>query len=172
MAKYDNVIKKIISKYEKSLSKHMPGVGNWDVWTVDKAAISDMFEEVKHLRSITKPVPKTLGDISDLPEELRAELSAIKTDDVEDQIFTIINASDDREANIDTILVELYRRFGTVHKRNYITNKLWRMVNKSEMLWNGESGKGYYTTKEPNNSGDTATQRNSDDLDLDEQIPF
>jgi len=153
MAEFDkpvnDIIDAILSRYTTSIGHVNTTEDRKKEFIREKSALQDLLKELKHLRAITKPVPKTLGDISDLPEELRAELSALKTDDVEDQIFTIINSCEDKEANIDTILVELYRRFQGIHKRTYITNKLWRMVNKSEVLWNGPSGKGYYTTEEP-----------------------
>ena len=175
MAKFDKTVNDIIDAYKRSITKFMPGTEPWTRREKEIDALKSMIEEVKRLRSITKPVPKTLGDISDLPDELKAELSAIKTDDVEDQIFTIINSCEGKQANIDTILVELYRRFQGVHKRTYITNKLWRMVNKSEMLWGGEGGKGYYTTKQPTQL-EQLEHRLLNGLkpvvDLDDEIPF
>jgi len=172
VAEFDKTVNEIIGVYERSLGKQLPGTDSWKKRKAEIKALEALVTEVKHLRSITKPVPKTLGDLSDLPDELKAELSAIKTDDVEDQIFTIINSCEGKEANIDTILVELYRRFQGVHKRNYITNKLWRMVNKSEMLWAGEGGKGYYTTLEPQESDPKIDKIIKETFDLDDEIPF
>ncbi|PHS77453.1 MAG: hypothetical protein COB56_03265 [Robiginitomaculum sp.] len=173
MAELDKIVNNIIGTYDRSLSTMAPGMANYDSWIRDRGAITELFNEVKHLRSITKPVPKTLGDLSDLPDELKAELSAIKTDDLEDQIFTIINAAGG-EANIDTILVELFRRFNLVQKRTYITNKLWRMTQKDGLLWAAD-GKGIYTTKEPNSlSGSGAESDNTpnDISKLDTDLPF
>lgn len=172
MAEFDKTVNEILGVLKKSLAKQLPGTDQWDSREKQVSALKSLIDEVHHLRSVTKPVPRTLGDISDLPEELRAELSAIKTDDVEDQIFTIVNSCENKEANIDTILVELYRRFQGVHKRNYITNKLWRMVNKSEMLWNGSSGKGYYTTIEPKVSESEIDDAINSAFDMDIDVPF
>lgn len=173
MAESDKIVNGVIDALDRAMNKSMPGMDIWISRKRDKEALIDLLEEVKRLRSITKPVPKTLGDISDLPEELLSELSAIKTDDVEDQIFTIVNSCEGKEANIDTILVELFRRFHGVHKRTYITNKLWRMINKSETLWNGPSGKGYYTTLEPKNAPKSGQVEGPiENFDLDDEIPF
>ena len=147
MAEHDKIVNKIIATYDRTISNTLPGTENHERWSRDRKAIMALFDEAKHLRSITKPVTKALGDLSDIPDELKAELSAIKTDDLENQIFTIINA-DGGESNIDTILIELFRRFGVVQRRTYITNKLWRMTQKEGLIWPAE-GKGYYTTAEP-----------------------
>ena len=175
MAESDKIVNGVIGAYRRSLSRLTVGTDDWIRRNDEVSALESILEELRHLRSVTKPVPKTLGDISDLPDELKAELSAIKTDDVEDQIFTIINSCEGKEANIDTILVELFRRFQGVHKRTYITNKLWRMVNKSEMLWGGDGGKGYYTTKQPTQL-EQLEHRLVNGLkpvvDLDDEIPF
>jgi len=174
MAEYDKVVNDIIGAYGRAMSIEMPGSEMWQNRKRDNEALSAMVEEVKRLRTLTKPVPRTLGDLSDLPDELKAELSAIKTDDLEDQIFTIINAAGG-EANIDTILVELFRRYSVVQKRTYITNKLWRMTQKDGLIWTAE-GKGFYTTKEPQKNTKTIS---SDDEFLNslleasgEEIPF
>jgi len=165
MAKSDRTVNDIINRYDTSIGNQEIGSSKWEKFFAEKNALLELVEEVERLRKVTKPVPKTLGDISDLPEELLSELSAIKTDDLENQMFTIINACEDKQANIDTILVELYRRFNVIQKRTYLTNKLWRMTQKDGLLWAAE-GKGYYTTLEPKvKSAETV-------YDLDDEIPF
>lgn len=175
MAEFDTTVNNMVSFYQKHIAASGPENVHKARWEKEVAAILEMQAELKHLRKITKPVPKVLGDISDLPQELIDELSAIKTDSLEDQIFTIINSCEDKEANIDTILVELFRRFQVVQKRTYLTNKLWRMTQKDGVLWAAD-GKGFYTTVEPDVS--QMSDKELDKLiatspfDLDDEVPF
>lgn len=97
------------------------------------------------LEAKTRPIPVSNGeDLSDLPPELLKELSSTKTDELETQIVTIINAAS-TVADIDTILINLYRRFEVVQTRRFLQNKLWRMTQK-EIIWSVEGKKGSYTT--------------------------
>lgn len=173
MAEFEITVNDIINRYDRSIEAQEVDSPKRKKFTKEKNVLLDLMDEIARLRKITKPVPKTLGDISDLPEELLSELSAIKTDDLEDQMFTIINASENKEANIDTILVELYRRFNVIQKRTYITNKLWRMTQKDGLIWPAE-GKGFYTTIEPTLIDKIERQMESQipNYDLDDEIPF
>lgn len=173
MAEFDKIVNSILDRFDRSIASADVDSKRFAAFTKERDALASFIAELKHLRSITRPIPQTLGDLSDLPDELKAELSAIKTDDLENQIFTIINAAGG-EANIDTILIELFRRFDVVQKRTYITNKLWRMTQKEGLIWAAE-GKGYYTTTEPASPlhelrDNIETVRNH--LTLDDEIPF
>lgn len=130
--------------------------------------------ELKRLKALTAALPPDLGNIYDLPQELIDELSVAKTDELEDQLVTVINAYDGA-ASLDQILVGLYRRFKIVQKRRFIQNKLYRM----DMIWSVDGKKGVYTTIKP----DEDDQKTSEDaeegyteaskrIDLDDEIPF
>ena len=80
-------------------------------------------------KQLTAPIAKSLGDLSDLPEELLRELSFIKTDELEDQILTVMRACDGK-VNLDQVLVGLYRKFKVVQTRRYLQNKMYRMWKK------------------------------------------
>lgn len=97
------------------------------------------------LEGLTSALPPDLGNIHDLPQELLEELSVAKTDELEDQLVTVIN-SYGGEATLDQILVGLFRKFKVVQKRRFVQNKLYRM----EMVWSVPGKKGVYTTTEPN----------------------
>ncbi|MFZ0946154.1 MAG: hypothetical protein WB930_13880 [Syntrophobacteraceae bacterium] len=77
-------------------------------------------------------VGKRLGNLSDIPEELRKQLQATKTDEFERQILEVLS---DLEGigNIDEILVGLYRRFGIVQQRAFLSNKLYRMTTSGHL---------------------------------------
>ncbi len=96
------------------------------------------------LEGLTSALPPDLGNIHDLPQELLNELSVSKTDEIEDQIVTVINAYGG-EASLDQILVGLYRKFRVTQKRRFMQNKLYRM----SMVWSVSGRKGIYTTTEP-----------------------
>lgn len=143
---------------------------------VDLALIA---QEIERLRAVTKPLPKFKGeDISDLPPSLQKELSVTKTDELEDQLFTLIKAAGG-EADIDTLLVGLWRRFKVEQTRRFIQNKLWRMTQK-EILWSLPGKKGVYSATEPEEVAkrESVSRRDIDDLigdvppQEDNDIPF
>lgn len=103
--------------------------------------------EIDELRRITKPIPASYGDLSDLPPELVKELSGIKVDDLEQQIYTIIKAGG-AEADLDAVLIELFRRFRVIQTRKFLQNKLWRMAQK-ELIFSVPSRKGVYSAIRP-----------------------
>lgn len=64
---------------------------------------------------------------SALPPALLKELSPRKRDQLEQQILAVLAASDG-SADLDQVLIGLYRGFGVIAKRRVIQNKLWRLV--------------------------------------------
>uniref|UniRef100_UPI003B521D04 hypothetical protein n=1 Tax=Roseovarius indicus TaxID=540747 RepID=UPI003B521D04 len=130
-------------------------------------------EELVRLYGLTSALPPDLGNVHDLPSDLLEELSIAKSDDLEDQLVTVINAYGG-EASLDQILVGLYRKFNVVQKRRFVQNKLYRM----EMVWSVEGKKGVYTTtevediiSEPSDNGSRVVSgRNS--IEYDDEIPF
>lgn len=73
-------------------------------------------------------VGKRLGNIADLPEELKSQLQATKTDELERQIIDVLSSSLEGVGNLDEILVNLYRKFKVIQERGYLSNKLYRMA--------------------------------------------
>jgi len=94
-----------------------------------------------------KKLGRRLGDLSDLPEELRAELQITKTDELENQIIEVINESYEGMANIDEVIVGIYRKYNDIQKRQFLANKMYRMA-KTGLLYSVKGRKGVYTTKE------------------------
>ncbi|MCD1621097.1 hypothetical protein K7H20_23965 [Salipiger manganoxidans] len=115
--------------------------GKFEQYAAQLEAASD---ELVKLYGLTSALPPDLGNIHDLPTELLDELSVAKTDELEDQLVTVIN-SYGGEASLDQILVGLYRKFKVTQKRRFLQNKLYRMA----MVWSVDGRKGYYTTTEP-----------------------
>jgi hypothetical protein len=156
------------------------------VATYDKRMtfLQALLDEVEELRRITKPIPASYGDLSDLPPELMKELSGIKVDELEQQIYTIIKAGGE-DVDLDAVLIELFRRFKVVQTRKFLQNKLWRMAQK-ELIFSVPARKGVYSAVKPegehpaeqeivNPFSDYATltsKRPAFDDDLDDDVPF
>ncbi|HEX4292595.1 MAG TPA: hypothetical protein VHZ29_00525 [Rhizomicrobium sp.] len=73
-----------------------------------------------------------VADTSDLPPELLKELSNVEADELETQIFAVLGGCGG-SADLDQLLIGLFRKYGTVHKRRFLQNKLWRMVRKGDL---------------------------------------
>ena len=89
---------------------------------------------------------RRIGDLSDLPEELRAQLQIAKVSELEELIIDVINEMYDGVANVDEILVGLYRKQRKVHQRQYIANKLYRM-SSAKQIEAVQKKRGVYRTK-------------------------
>lgn len=116
-------------------------------------------EHILDLEDKTSALPPDLGNIHDLPPELLSELSVAKTDELEDQIVTVINAYGGT-ASLDQILVGLFRKFKVVQKRRFIQNKLYRMA----MVWSVDGRKGVYTTNEDVARNERDEVRHNEDM--------
>jgi hypothetical protein len=77
---------------------------------------------------ILKTVGRRLGDLSDLPDALRKQIAAARLDDLEEKIVKTIRERYGGIANIDEIMVGLYRDHQYVTEdRRQLANKLYRM---------------------------------------------
>ena len=93
-------------------------------------------------------IGKRIGDVSDLPEALRKQLIISQLDDLEQKIVETISRRYQGVANVDEILVGLYRDFGYLAEdRKFVANKLYRMT-KSENLVSVKGKKGVYELKD------------------------
>lgn len=135
--------------------------------TTNAALLEAVAEEFEQLRRATQPIPATYGDLSDLPPSLLKELSGIRSDDLETQLFTIIKSGD--EVELDAILIELWRRFKVEQTRKFLQNKLWRMAQKGS-IWTVPGKKGVYTATPPAKTA--RPQPATFDNDLDDDVPF
>lgn len=129
---------------------------------------SSLEREVVSLSAKLKPLPSRLGDLSDLPEELRAELSVPRTDELENQIMVVIQ-SYGGTADLDQILIGLFRNFKIVQKRKYLQQRAWKLCQKN-MIWSIRGKKGVYTLNEPAEEEKEKIPKERDELD--DEIPF
>ncbi len=92
-------------------------------------------------------VGSRIGDTSDLPPELKSQLASSQMDDMEEKILHTLKERYDGVANLDEIIVGLYRDFGYVTKdRRSLNGKLYRM-RKRGLLENVPKRKGVYRVK-------------------------
>jgi hypothetical protein len=89
---------------------------------------------------------RRVGNLDDLPETLRAQLQIGKIGEVEREIIAIIRDVYDGVANVDEILVGLFRRTGEIHDRQPLANRLYRM-GQAGHLFSVPRKKGVYRVK-------------------------
>ena len=92
-------------------------------------------------------VGKRLDNLYGIPEELLKELHITKLDDVEEEIIDVLRNAYNGIANIDEIMVGLFRKYNKITKRPFIMNKLYRMA-KDKKICSVQGKKGVYETKE------------------------
>ena len=90
---------------------------------------------------------KRLDNLDGIPEELLKELNVTKMDDLEEEIIDVLKNGYSGLANIDEIMVGLFRKYSKITKRQFIMNKLYRMA-KDKKICSVEGKKGVYETKE------------------------
>ncbi|MBV8799556.1 MAG: hypothetical protein JOY77_14285 [Alphaproteobacteria bacterium] len=88
-------------------------------------------EHATGLKSLLQPASTKIpdgphpADQDDLPPALLKELR--RSDQLEHQIVSVLQACNG-VADLDEVLIGLYRGFGVIGKRRVIQNKLWRLV--------------------------------------------
>lgn len=178
-------VNEIIRTYEK-FALTSAGRGDHDTAQRQRRWANDLTATVAELRSLrdkVRPLSTRLGDLSDLPPELRAELSGIDLDEIESQLVQTINAYGGT-ADLNQILVGLYRKFQVIAKRRVLAQRLWRMQN-DRLVWAVPKKKGVYTTTKPaddlsdfGSPGPTAVRERKPAMaggrrdDMDDEIPF
>lgn len=89
---------------------------------------------------------RRVGNLEELPETLRAQLQVGKVGQTERDIIAIIRNDFDGVANVDEILVGLYRQTGEVFERQPLANRLYRMGQAGHLV-SVPKKKGVYRTK-------------------------
>lgn len=77
---------------------------------------------------------RRVGNLEDLPESLRAQLQVGKIGELEREIVALIRDEYEGVANVDEILVGLYRRKGEVFDRQPLANRLYRMGQAGHLI--------------------------------------
>lgn len=90
---------------------------------------------------------KRVGEIHSLPEELRAQLIVGKRDELEEVLLDALRELEGI-ANLDELLVAVYRATGKVYKRTFVSNKMYRMASNG-LVESVPKRKGVYRLPEP-----------------------
>jgi len=99
-----------------------------------------------------------LGDLSDVPEHIRKQLVSAQVDELEQKILDVIKTQYGGAANIDEIMVGLWRMFEIGDKdREFLARKLYRMV-RSNSVFSVPKKKGVYSLMPPKQAGDHEKQ--------------
>ncbi|MEQ8432856.1 MAG: hypothetical protein RIA71_01330 [Oceanicaulis sp.] len=93
------------------------------------SGLEDQVSQVGRSQSPSK-VGGRIGNLDDLPAEIRDQLKSANTDELENQIIEVIKEDFDEAASVDEILVGLYRRFTRIEDREQLSRKLYRMTRK------------------------------------------
>lgn len=96
--------------------------------------------------SLPPDLGRRVGDLNDLPAELRAQLQVGKIGELEREIIELIRDDFSGIANVDEILVGLYRRSKQIHARAQLANRLYRMGQAGHLI-SVPKKKGVYRTK-------------------------
>lgn len=161
--KFIRLVKSQIEHYEAQVARYPPENPNHRPGQVAmyKRLIQEHSELLEHLESRAAGLGSTAQDseqlsrtgdeepedLSGLPEELLKQLSESVTKDSTDPLIEIIK---DRggSANLDEVLIDLYRKHSEIAKRTQISNRLFRLA-KRKRIWKVPGRKGVYTTTPP-----------------------
>ncbi len=115
---------------------------------VTAATIASNSSTLMEPTDLPKNLGRRLGDLSDLPEALRAQIVVSKLDDLEAKIIKTMTDRFEGVANVDEIIVGLYRDHKYITEdRRTLANKLYRM-QKASLLDAVPKRKGVYKVKE------------------------
>lgn len=79
-------------------------------------------------------IGKRIGNIQDLPAEIKKKLRVCQTDELERQIVHVIKETYEGYANVDEIIVGLYRTYNYITEdRMFLVNKLGRMMRSQKL---------------------------------------
>lgn len=76
---------------------------------------------------------RRIGNLDELPEDLKSQLQIAKADELERQVLNSLSRLSGM-ANLDELLVDLYRTTNVIHKRQFISNKLYRMSKMDRVI--------------------------------------
>lgn len=113
---------------------------------------------------ILAKVGTRLGNIEDLPEELRKQIPEFTIEGIDEQVYTVLKEDLEGIGSLSEIMVTLFRRFKISDKsRTEITDVIYRLIRK-RMLVNIKGRKGIYALVTLNSLQDKDLESNSSDL--------
>ena len=80
---------------------------------------------------LLKKIGTRLGNIDDLPEELKKQIPEFALGGLDEQVYTVLKEDLDGVASLSEIIVALYQRFKVSDKtRVEITDAIYRLIRK------------------------------------------
>lgn len=80
---------------------------------------------------LLKKIGTRLGNIDDLPEELKKQIPEFALGGLDEQVYTVLKEDLDGIASLSEIIVALYQRFKVADKtRAEITDAIYRLIRK------------------------------------------
>jgi hypothetical protein len=92
----------------------------------------DWRDHVSALEAQVQGRDPATADADDLPAELLRELSVGRADPLGAQIIVVFEGCGGL-ADLDQVLIGLYRAFRVIHRRRVIQNKIWQMIRKGHL---------------------------------------
>lgn len=160
---YLDLVDQIRDRYQRLADREDISEAKVEKYREIRDGLNDLAHFLEQEKAENSPIQQEIGDISDLPQELLDQLSLPRRDKLEDQILNVMRDLGG-EANLDQILVGLYRKYKNIQTRRFVQNKLYRM-GKKDMAYSVPGKRGVYTLEAPKNNGNEAQ-------DLDDEIPF
>lgn len=102
-----------------------------------------------------------IGNMEDLPKELREQIKISDSDKLDMDIIEAID-SFGGVAAIDEVLVALWRKSGKVHERDYIARKIYRLTRNKMIV--SVKRKGYFSTDLDAQNGEDDEQEDGQEL--------
>jgi hypothetical protein len=160
---YLSLVDQIRDRYQRLADREDISEAKVEKYREIRESLDDLADFLEQEKAKNAPIPQEIGDISDLPQELLDQLSLPRRDQLEDQILNVMRDLGG-EANLDQILVGLYRKYKNIQTRRFVQNKLYRM-GKKDMAYSVPGKRGVYTLEAPKDQSGYSS-------DLDDEIPF
>jgi hypothetical protein len=117
---------------------------------------------------VSNEIGNRLGDLSDLPEEIKNQLVSVHSDEYEEQVLSVLKNLYGGIANVDELFVGMFRKYEIKDKdREYLARKLYRMT-KSKTIFSVPKKKGIYSIAPPETAGKPSAKKpevvNRDDI--------
>lgn len=93
-------------------------------------------------------IGRRLGDINDLPTEIRKQLVYAQYTEFEAQVKNILDEQYNGVASLDELLVSFWREYEVKHDRVILGRKLYRLTQK-QIIYSYPGKKGVYSTFNP-----------------------
>ncbi len=157
LGKHVPFVKEQMANQEKLARRYSDDIGRAEFHRKALISFQSLIDDIdmaqKEIDSRKKPHDSALrqlaltpDDLEGLPQELISELSISDADKLEFAILGVIEEAGGI-LTLDRILINLYRKTGEIFKRNALTSRIYRMIQK-KLIFPVGTRKGIYSTFE------------------------